>query len=181
MQLHNDCQSILLSQSDIQKIVEDIAARLNRDYANKTVLMVCILKGASVFYSDLVRHLNFDVRFDFMCVSSYGNSTASSGAVCIRKDLDVPIKDMDVLLIEDIVDSGLTMSYLLESLQARAPRSLNVCTLMDKPSRRETQVDVKYAGMEIPNAFVVGYGLDYADRYRNLPYIGILKEEIYRG
>ena len=180
MQLHNDCEELLFSPVEIENTIDALAERLNKDYKDKTVLMVCILKGASVFYSDLIRKLDFDVRLDFMSVSSYGDSTASSGAVCIRRDLDVSIKDMDVIIVEDIVDSGLTMSYLLDNLRARGPKSLNICALMDKPSRRRVEVAVKYAGLEIPDAFVVGYGLDYADKYRNLPYIASLKPEIYK-
>lgn len=180
MQLHKDCKRILYTEQEIAGTVDALAARLNRDYAGKTVLMVCILKGASVFYCDLIRRLDFDVRLDFMSVSSYGSSTDSSGAVCIRKDLDVSIKDMDVVVVEDIVDSGLTMSYLLDNLRARGPKSVNICALMDKPSRRKVDVEVKYSGMEVPDAFVVGYGLDYAERYRNLPYIAELKEEMYK-
>ncbi|MDD6204318.1 MAG: hypoxanthine phosphoribosyltransferase [Firmicutes bacterium] len=179
MELHPDCERILFTPEQIAAAVDGIAQRLNADYAGKTVYMVCILKGASTFYSDLVRRLTFDVRFDFMCVSSYGSATASSGAVCIRKDLDSSIKDMDVIIVEDIVDSGLTMRYLTENLLSRDPKSINICALMDKPSRREVPVEVKYSGMEIPNAFVVGYGLDYAERYRNLPYIAVLRREIY--
>ena len=175
MQLHKDCKRILYTEQEIAGTVDALAARLNRDYAGKTVLMVCILKGASVFYCDLIRRLDFDVRLDFMSVSSYGNATDSSGAVCIRKDLDVSIKDMDVVVVEDIVDSGLTMSYLIDNLIARGPKSVSICALMDKPSRRKVDVEVKYSGMEVPDAFVVGYGLDYAERYRNLPYIGVVE------
>jgi len=180
MQLHKDCKRILYTKEQIAATVEALAERLNKDYAGKTVLMVCILKGASVFYCDLIRKLDFDVRLDFMSVSSYGNATASSGAVCIRKDLDISIKDMEVVVVEDIVDSGLTMSYLIDNLRARGPKSVNICTLMDKPSRRKAEVEVKYSGMEVPDAFVVGYGLDYAECYRNLPYIAELKEEMYK-
>ena len=179
MKLHNDCEKILYTPEAIERTVDELAQRLNRDYAGKTVLMVCILKGASVFFCDLIRRLDFDVRLDFMSLSSYGSATDSSGAVCLRKDLDVSIKDIDVVVVEDIVDSGLTMSYLIDNLQARGPKSVKICALMDKPSRRKADVTVEYSGMEIPDAFVVGYGLDYAERYRNLPYIAVLKPEIY--
>ncbi len=181
MQLHPDCERILMNSREIGEVTKSLADRLNRDYAGKTVYMICILKGASVFYSDLVRLLTFDVRFDFMCVSSYGSATASSGEVCIRKDLDSSVKDADVIIVEDIVDSGLTMNYLVNYLAARSPRSINICALMDKPSRRKTPVEVRYSGMEIPDAYVVGYGLDYAEKYRNLPYIAVLRPEIYGG
>ncbi len=180
MKLHNDCEKILLTEQEIANTVDALSERLNRDYAGKTVLMVCILKGAAVFFCDLIRKLDFDVRLDFMSLSSYGNATDSSGAVCLRKDLDVSIKDMDVIVVEDIVDSGLTMSYLVDNLRSRGPKSVKICALMDKPSRRKAAVTVEYSGMEIPDAFVVGYGLDYAERYRHLPYIAVLKPEIYQ-
>ena len=179
--MHQDCEKILCSEKQLAKTVQALADRINRDYEGKTVLAIGILKGASVFYADLVRRLTVDVRFDFMAVSSYGASTNSTGAVRILKDLDHSIEGMNVLVVEDIVDSGLTMNYLLNNLRERKPASVEVCALMDKPSRRRAEVTVKYAGMEVPDAFVVGYGLDYAEKYRNLPYIGVLKQEIYRG
>ena len=179
--MHQDCERILCSEAELARTVEMLAARINRDYADKTVLVVGILKGAILFYADLVRRLTVDARFDFMAVSSYGASPHSTGAVRILKDLDHSIEGMHVLIVEDIVDSGLTMNYLLRNLRERKPASVEVCALMDKPSRRKAEVFVKYAGMEIPNAFVVGYGLDYAERYRNLPYIGVLKESVYQG
>lgn len=177
--MHKDIKRILMTEEEIKATVDRLAAQINADYQGKRLLVVGILKGAILFYSDLVRALDIPVHFDFMAVSSYGASTHSTGAVRILKDLDTSIENEHVLIVEDIVDSGLTLSYLLKNLNQRKPASLAVCCLMDKPSRRQVDISPNYVGMEIPDAFAVGYGLDYNESYRNLPYIGELKEEVY--
>ena len=160
-------------------VVEQYAGRLNRDYAGKEIYAIGILKGAIIFYADLVREINVPVSFDFMAASSYGKGSTSSGAVKILKDLDFSIEGKHVIIIEDIVDSGLTLSYLLKNMESRHPASVKLCALLNKPERREVDVKVDYVGFEVPNEFLVGYGLDYDSKYRNLPYIGILKPEVY--
>ena len=178
--LEKDVERVLLTQEEIEELLDGLAERINKDYNGRRLIAVGILKGAAVFYADLVRRLNaVDVRFDFMAVSSYGASTKSAGAVRILKDLDHSIEGEDVLIVEDIVDTGLTLKYLVDNLTKRGARSVKICCLLDKPERRKTEIDVHYAGRDIENAFVVGYGLDYNERYRNLPYVGVLKPEIY--
>ncbi|MDA8233412.1 MAG: hypoxanthine phosphoribosyltransferase [Clostridia bacterium] len=177
--MHPDGERILLSEADISAKVKEIGEQISRDYEGKELLVIGILKGALIFMGDLVRQINVPVSLDFMAVSSYGTSTESSGAVRILKDLEKSIEGQHVLIVEDIIDTGLTLKYLLENLQARKPASVKVCTLLDKPERRKTQVVADYNGFSIPDEFVVGYGLDYAERYRNIPYIMVLRREVY--
>ena len=155
--------------------MRELAAEVSRDYANGDLLLIGVLKGAIFFLSDLMRHLDVTCEVDFMAVSSYGSSTDSSGVVRILKDLDASIEGRDVLIVEDIVDSGLTLSYLFRMLRARGPASLEVCALLTKPDRRKVELPIKYVGFEIPNRFAIGYGLDHAERYRNLPYVAVLE------
>lgn len=164
----------LLSEEQIQTRVGELAAQISNDYQGKEILLVGVLKGAFVFCADLLRRLTVPVQVDFMAVSSYGASTESSGVLRILKDLDASVTGRHVLLVEDIVDTGLTLRYLREYLERQDPASLKICTLLDKPARRQTPVQVEYVGFEIPDAFIVGYGIDYAQRYRSLPYIGII-------
>jgi hypoxanthine phosphoribosyltransferase len=169
---------ILIGEDDLQARIRELGAELSADYAGREVLLVGVLKGAVFFMADLMRSLTIPCEIDFMAISSYGASTDSSGVVRILKDLDINIEGRHVLVIEDIVDSGLTLSYLVRNLESREPASLEVCALLTKPSRREIDVPVRYIGFEIPNKFVIGYGLDFAERYRNLPYVGILHPEL---
>ena len=165
---------VLLSEKEVDDRIQAIGGQISRDYAGKQVHLICVLKGGSFFLCELAKRITVPVSLDFMSVSSYGSETKSSGVVKIIKDLDEPIKGKDVLVIEDIVDSGRTLSYLMEMLKDRGPASLKLCTLLDKPDRRVIDVPVDYTGFEIPDEFVVGYGLDYDQRYRNLPYIGVI-------
>ncbi len=178
--MHNDIESILLSREQLHEKVLQLAAEITEDYRGKDLLAVCILKGSIIFFSDLIRAIELPLETDFVAISSYGHSTSSSGVVRILKDLDQNIQDRHVLVVEDIIDSGLTLKYLLENLSSRKPKSLHVCTLLDKPERRTVEIETAYNGFSIPDRFVVGYGLDYAEKYRNLPYIGVLKPEIYQ-
>ena len=162
---------VLVTKEDVEKRISEMADEINR----KSLHLVCVLKGGAFFMCELAKHLNMPVSLDFMSVSSYGSATKSSGVVKIVKDLDEPIKDKDVLVVEDIVDSGRTLSYLMEMLRDRGPKSLHLCTLLDKPERRVVEVNVDYTGFQIPDKFVVGYGLDYDQHYRNLPYIGVVE------
>ena len=173
-------EEILIPEEEIKKRVQELGEEITRDYEGKEILAICVLKGASVFMADLVRHIKVPLKFDFIAVSSYGDSTFSLGAVKILKDIDQDIAGKDVLLVEDIIDTGYTLNYLKRIFQARNPNSLKVCTLLSKPSRRKIDVEVDYCGFEIPDKFVVGYGLDFRGYYRNYPYIFTLKEEIYR-
>lgn len=166
---------VMLSEQEVDRRIQEIGEQISRDYEGKQVHLVCVLKGGSFFLCELAKRITVPVSIDFMSVSSYGSSTKSSGVVKIVKDLDEPLKDKHVIVIEDIVDSGRTLSYLLEMLKDRKPASLKLCTLLDKPERRVTDVKVDYTGFEIPDEFVVGYGLDYDQKYRNLPYIGVVK------
>mgnify|MGYP005847073795 CR=1 FL=1 len=172
-----DIEKVWIEAEAIQKRVKEMGEAITRDYRDKDLVLVGVLKGAAFFLVDLARAISPPLAMDFIAVSSYGPSTKSSGVVSIRKDLDESIADKDVLLIEDIVDTGLTLGYLLRILQARQPRSLQVCALLDKPARRIVEHLIAYKGFEIPDKFVVGYGLDYKQRYRNLPFIGTLKPE----
>jgi hypoxanthine phosphoribosyltransferase len=165
---------ILVQADDLQRRVRELGAEISRDYAGKDVLLVCVLKGAVFFLSDLMRELDVACEVDFMAVASYGDATDSSGVVRILKDLDAPIEGRHVLIVEDIVDSGLTLQYLMRNLRARGPASLEVCALLTKPARRKAEVRARYIGFEIPNRFVIGYGLDHAERHRNLPYVAAL-------
>ncbi len=174
-----DVQEVLISEEEILEKVNEIADKINEDYAGKPLLIIGVLKGANVFVADLIRKINIPVILDFMAISSYGTSTESSGAVKILKDLDEDIKGMHVLVVEDIIDTGLTLSYLTKNLESRGAQSITLCTLLDKPERRKAAINVKYKGFDIPDKFIVGYGIDYAERYRNLPFIGVLKPEAY--
>ncbi|MCI8945624.1 MAG: hypoxanthine phosphoribosyltransferase [Lachnospiraceae bacterium] len=166
---------VLLTEETVDARIREIGEQISRDYAGRQVHLVCVLKGGSFFMCELAKRITVPVSMDFMSVSSYGSATKSSGVVRIVKDLDEPLKDRDVIIIEDIVDSGRTLSYLIEMLRDRHPRSLSLCTLLDKPDRRVVPVQVDYTGFQIPDEFVVGYGLDYDQKYRNLPYIGIVE------
>jgi hypoxanthine phosphoribosyltransferase len=167
---------ILVPAEDLERRVRELAHEISRDYEGKDLLLIGVLKGAVFFLSDLMRSLEVPCEVDFMAVASYGSSTDSSGVVRILKDLDATIEGKDVLIVEDIIDSGLTLSYLLRTLRAREPRTLEVCALLTKPERREVDLPIRYTGFEIPNKFVIGYGLDHAERYRNLPYVAVLQE-----
>jgi hypoxanthine phosphoribosyltransferase len=172
---------VLVTEEDLQRRVSELASEVSRDYEGHDLLLVAILKGAVPFLADLMRQLTVSCELDFMAVSSYGSSTDSSGVVRILKDLDAPIADRDVLIVEDIIDSGLTLQYLLRSLQARNPHSLEVCALLTKPERRRVDLPVRYVGFEIPNRFAIGYGLDHAERFRNLTYVAALRENPQDG
>jgi hypoxanthine phosphoribosyltransferase len=167
---------ILVQSDDLAHRVRELAAEVSRDYAGRDLFLVGVLKGAVFFLSDLMRHLEVPCEVDFMAVSSYGSSTDTSGIVRILKDLDSPIEGREVLIVEDIVDSGLTLSYLLRTLKARNPASLEVCALLTKPERRKVELPIRYVGFEIPNRFAIGYGLDHGERFRNLPYVAVLEE-----
>jgi hypoxanthine phosphoribosyltransferase len=167
---------ILVPADALQRRVRELAADISRDYAGKDLVLIGVLKGAVFFLSDLMRQLDVPCEVDFMAVASYGSATKSSGVVRILKDLDAVIEDRDVLIVEDIVDSGLTLQYLLRNLGARNPRSLEVCALLTKPERRKVELPTRYVGFEIPNRFAIGYGLDHAERYRNLPFVAALRE-----
>jgi hypoxanthine phosphoribosyltransferase len=177
--LHPDVTELVVGVAALQARVAELGAQIACDYAGRAPVLVGILKGATLFVADLARAINLPVEFDFMAVSSYGSATTSSGIVRITKDLDSSIDGRDVILVEDIVDSGMTLRYLREYLERRNPASLAVCTLLDKQVARKADVAVEYVGFQIPDAFVVGYGLDYAERYRNLPYVGILRPSVY--
>lgn len=177
--MEQDLDKIILSKEQISERVRELGEIITQDYIDKQLFVIGILRGAAVFMADLIRQIDLPMELDFMAVSSYGISTKSSGVVRIVKDLDSTITDKDVLIVEDIVDSGLTLKYIVENLKSRKPASIKLCTLLDKPSRRVADVEVQYNGFIIPDEFVVGYGLDYGEKYRNLPYIGVLKPEVY--
>ena len=181
--MDKDMAKVLFSQEQLQTRIRELGAQLSEDYRGKTPTMVCILKGAIMFYTDLVRSMDIPLTMDFMAVSSYGNSTKSSGEVEIRKDLSTSIEGKHVVIVEDIVDSGFTLTYLTRLLNTRGAKSIKLCTLLDKPSRRAPGITLRadYSGFAVGNEFVVGYGLDYAELYRNLPYIGVLKPDIYEN
>ena len=165
---------VLIEEEALQRRIAELGEEISADYAGRDLLLVGVLKGAVFFMADLMRNLTIPCEIDFMAISSYGEGTDSSGVVRILKDLDINIDGRDVLVVEDIIDSGLTLSYLMRNLEAREPASLEICALMTKPERREIEVPVRYVGFEIPNRFVIGYGLDFGERYRNLPYVGVL-------
>jgi hypoxanthine phosphoribosyltransferase len=177
--LYHDVAEILISEDQIKKRVAELGARINKDFAGEQILIVAVLKGALLFLADLMRHVDLPLAVDFLAVSSYGAGTQSSGVVRILKDLDETIEHQHVIIVEDIVDSGRTLDYLLRMLRQRNPATLHVCTLLDKRERREIDVPIDYVGFEVPDAFVVGYGLDFSEHYRQLPFIGVLKPEIY--
>ena len=177
----NDIQEVLFSEEQLKARVAEIARQIEADYAGKEIMLISVLRGSFIFMADLCRAIQLPCTLDFMSVSSYGKGTTSSGQVQITKDLSEDITGRHVIVVEDILDSGNTLSYLLKILENRHPASIHLCTLLDKPERRVKPVEVHYTGFSIPDAFVVGYGLDYAERYRNLPYIGVLKPEVYGG
>lgn len=177
----NDIQEVLYSEEEIQRKVKELAEIVSREYEGRNPLVICVLKGAFIFMADLTKNITIPMELDFMAVSSYGKATRSSGEVRIVKDLDQSVEGRDILIVEDIIDSGLTLSYLIDVLERRNAHSVRVVALFDKPGRRTTEINADYTGFVIPDAFVVGYGLDYAEKYRNLPFIGILKSEVYAG
>ncbi|MHB8470496.1 MAG: hypoxanthine phosphoribosyltransferase [Gaiellaceae bacterium] len=174
VELEQAVTETLIDEATLQRRIAELGGEISSDYAGRDLLLVGVLKGAVFFMADLMRGLTIPCEIDFMAISSYGDSTDSSGVVRILKDLDINIEGRDVLVVEDIIDSGLTLSYLMRNLEAREPASLEICALLTKPERREIDVPVRYVGFEIPNRFVIGYGLDFAERYRNLPYVGVL-------
>ena len=180
MKLHQDVCEILYTQEQLAARVKELGEQITRDYQGEQILLVCTLRGASIFFCDLVRQIDLDVRIDFIATSSYGAGTESSGEVRLNKDLSEPIKDKHVIIVEDIIDSGLTLNYLKNLFAARGPKSIKICSLLDKPEGRRTQLVGDYIGFTIPNAFVVGYGLDYAEKYRNLPDVCVLAPRIYQ-
>lgn len=179
--LDHDIQEVLFDEKTLHARVAGIGAEIDRDYAGKAPMLIGVLRGSFMFISDLMRSITLPCTVDFMAVSSYGSGTSTSGQVRIVKDLSDDIEGRDIIVVEDILDSGNTLSYLLELLKARKPASIRLCTLLDKPSRRTKPVDVNYIGFSIPDAFVVGYGLDFDEKYRNLPYIGVLKPCVYEN
>ncbi|MDV3426081.1 MAG: hypoxanthine phosphoribosyltransferase [Bacillota bacterium] len=178
--MQNDIEKVLLTEQQLYQKIAEIGSKISEDYKGSDLILIGVLKGSVLFMADLLKKITIPCSMDFMAVSSYGNTTESSGVVRILKDLDFEIKDKDVLIVEDIIDSGITLRYLMEYLKGRNPKSINIACLLNKPERRKAEMSVKYLGFDIPDYFVVGYGLDYAEKYRNLPYIGILKENIYK-
>lgn len=179
--MNNDIEKVLYSKEEIENKVASLGQQLSKDYAGKKPLVICILKGAILFMSDIVRKMDIPLEMDFMDISSYGGGTISTGEVRILKDLDTSVKDRDVLVVEDIVDTGRTLKALSELLLQREAKSIKICTLLNKPDRRVEGIDVDYVGFKVPDEFVVGYGMDYAGKYRNLPYVGVLKPAIYEN
>ncbi len=177
--MKNDIAHVLISEEQLAARVTELGNQISRDYADKNLLMVSVLKGSVVFMSDLMRAVTVPCRIDFMALSSYGAGVKTSGVVKIIKDLDIPLAGYDLLVVEDILDSGMTLDYTLGLLQSRGPKSIRLCTLLDKPERRKVDIKADYTGFTVPDAFVVGYGLDYDEKYRNLPYVGVLKPEVY--
>ncbi len=179
--MHEDIKKILLTREEIDRMVKGLARQISQDYEGKHLVLVGVMKGCLVFLADLMRNLTIPVEFGTITASSYGANTVSSGQIQIINDIDVEIKDKDIIIIEDLVDTGLTLNYLKNFLGLREPRSVKICVAFDKPSRRKNPIDVDYKGLDIPDEFVVGYGLDFNEKYRNLPDICVLKEEIYAG
>lgn len=177
--MKEDILKVLISEEEIAARVKALGSQISADYKGKKLLLISVLKGSVAFMADLMRAIDINARIDFMSVSSYGAGTRSSGVVKIVKDLDMPIAGFDVLIVEDILDSGMTLAYITELLEARDPVSIRICTLLDKPERRKAAVAADYVGFVVPDEFVVGYGLDFDEKYRNLPYVGILKPEVY--
>ena len=178
--LEHDIETVLYTKEQIDQRVRELGARLTEDYRDKDPIVVGILRGCFIFMADLVREMPIPLTLEFLAVSSYGTGTVS-GEVCLTRDFPMPIEGRHILILEDILDSGRTLSYVIRLLRQRNPASVEICAFFDKPARRVTDIEAKYVGYEVPDAFVVGYGLDYADRYRNLPYLGILKPEIYKS
>jgi hypoxanthine phosphoribosyltransferase len=181
MNMRDDIAEILYTEEQLAEIVSRMGRQISEDYEGKNLFMISVLKGSLIFMADLMRAVTVPCSIDFLSVSSYGKGTVSSGAVRILKDLDDSLEGKDLLVVEDILDSGVTLSFLLKNLSARNPRSIRLCTLLDKPERRKVDIRPDYVGAEVPDEFIVGYGLDYAEKYRNLPYIGVLKPEVYAG
>lgn len=175
----NDIKKVLICEQELQETVARMGAEISRDYEGKNLLVISVLKGAAVFMSDILRKITIPCQIDFMAASSYGSGTETKGSVKILKDLDIDVSGFDILIVEDILDSGVTLSNIIKLLESRKANSVKVCTLLSKPSRRRVEIPVAYEGFEVPDEFVVGYGLDYAELYRNLPFIGVLKEEVY--
>ena len=175
----NDVEKVLLSEEQLSQKIAELGEEISKDYQGKEIVAICVLKGAILFMADLARAVKVPMALDFMAVSSYGNGTSTSGTVRILKDLDNSIEGKHVLVVEDIIDSGVTLKYLLKNLKSRKPASIKLCTLLNKPERRRVEVDIDHCGFTVPDYFLVGYGLDYAEKYRNLPFIGILKPAIY--
>ena len=178
-EMDQDILKVLITEEELRECVKKLGEQISRDYQGKNLLMVSVLKGSVVFMSDLMRSITIPAQIDFMSVSSYGSGVKTSGVVKIIKDLDQQLEGKDLLIVEDILDSGMTLSYLSQLLRARNPRSIRIATLLDKPERRTADIQADYYGFRVPDAFVVGYGLDYSEKYRNLPYIGVLKPEVY--
>ena len=174
-----DIKEVLYNEEQLRKRVKEIGSKISEDYNGKDLILIGVLKGSVIFMADLMKEINIPCNMDFMAVSSYGNSSETSGVVRILKDLDFEIENRDVLIVEDIIDSGVTLRYLVEYLNGRKPASIEIVCLLNKEERRQSNIDVKYIGFDVPDYFLVGYGLDYAEKYRNLPYIAILKEEVY--
>ena len=177
--MKDEILKVLLSEEEIAAKVQEIGAQISKDYADKNLLLVSVLKGSVVFMADLMRAITVNAAIDFMSVSSYGSGVKTSGEVKIIKDLDRPLEGLDLLLVEDILDSGMTLSYLRDMLSKRGPNSIRIATLLDKPARRQADIQADYVCFDVPDEFVVGYGLDYAEKYRNLPYVGVLKPCVY--
>lgn len=175
----DDIEKVLISESELKEKVRELGSKISEDYKGKNLLLVSILKGSVIFMSDLMRSISIYCSIDFMCVSSYGRGKETSGVVKIIKDLDIPLEGYDILIVEDILDSGVTLNYLKGLLLSRNPNSIKICTLLDKPVRRQVEVIPDYVGFEVPDEFVVGYGLDYIEKYRNLPFVGVLKPKVY--
>lgn len=175
----NDIDRVLIDEKKLSDIVKSLGKRISDDYKGKNLLMISILKGSVVFMSDLMRCITIPCQIDFMAVSSYHGGIKSSGVVKILKDLDIPLEGFDLLIVEDILDSGQTLSYIKKILSARKPKSIKICTLLDKPMSRKSPIEADYVGIQIPNEFIIGYGLDYKEEYRNLPFVGILKPSLY--
>lgn len=178
--MEDDIKEVLIDEKSLNDIVKRLGKQISEDYKDKNLFMVSVLKGSVIFMADLMRNITIPCNIDFMSVSSYGGGTKSSGVVKIIKDLDKDISGKDLLIVEDILDSGKTLNYIQDILLARNPSSIRICTLFDKPERREVDLFAEYVGCQVPNEFIVGYGLDYNEYYRNLPYIGVLKEEVYK-
>ena len=177
--IHQDVDQVLYSEEELRQRVKELGCQITADYSGREPMLVSVLRGSYIFMADLTRSINLDVTVDFMVVSSYGAGTVSSGQVEIKKDLSDAIEGRDLIIVEDILDSGNTLYYLMDVLRARKPASIRICTLMDKPERRTKPITADYVGFTIPDAFIVGYGLDFDEKYRNLPYVGVLKESVY--
>ncbi|MBP3435597.1 MAG: hypoxanthine phosphoribosyltransferase [Clostridia bacterium] len=177
--MYDDIESVLFTEEQIAEIVQNMGRQISKDYEGKNLVLVSVLKGSLMFMADLMRAITIPCSIDFLSVSSYGSGTVTSGEVRILKDLDGSLEGKDLLVVEDILDSGVTLSFLLKTLSARNPASVRLCTFLDKPERRRVDIHADYVGASVPDAFIVGYGLDYAEKYRNVPYVGVLKPEIY--